>query len=128
VLQAHSIRAIVANYRMPGMDGVKLLERVQAQDLDTVRILLTGFAERDMASRAIQRGIVFRLFFEPRNIQPEFSSWKFEPSLVAREKNEIRARYFLDEQRATVHGSGNQQLARRSQAYAMRYTDRQRKN
>lgn len=68
MLRTHPIRAIVADYRMPGMDGVKLLERVQAQYLDTVRILLTGFAERDMASRAIQRGIVFRLFSKPCHI------------------------------------------------------------
>lgn len=30
VLRTHPIRVIVEDYRMPGMDGVKLLERVQA--------------------------------------------------------------------------------------------------
>jgi len=104
VLRTHPIRAIVADYRMPGMDGLKLLERVQAQYPDTVRILLTGFAERDLASRAIQRGIVFRLFSKPCNIfdlamtiRQAFFSRMVEADAQGRVHLELRAWHLVSE-------------------------------
>lgn len=43
---------IVTDMRMPGMDGTTLLARVQERSPETVRIILSGYAEREAAARA----------------------------------------------------------------------------
>lgn len=56
---------IVSDMRMPGMDGVQLLSRVKASYPDTVRIMLTGNADQDTASEAVNTGQIFRFLTKP---------------------------------------------------------------
>jgi HD-like signal output (HDOD) protein len=44
---------IVADMRMPGMDGAGLLRHVQDRHPGVVRIVLSGYAEQEMAMRAV---------------------------------------------------------------------------
>ncbi len=44
---------IVSDMRMPGIDGPALLGRVQAQWPDTIRIVLSGYADTDAAMRSV---------------------------------------------------------------------------
>jgi HD-like signal output (HDOD) protein len=44
---------IVSDMRMPGMDGATLLREVQARHPGVVRIVLSGFAEMEMALRTV---------------------------------------------------------------------------
>ncbi len=44
---------LVSDMRMPGMDGVRLLEEVSARHPETVRIVLSGQADRDTAIAAV---------------------------------------------------------------------------
>jgi len=60
---------IVADLRMPGMDGIELLERVRACAPDTVRIMLTGVADLSVAVRAVNQGQIFRFLGKP--VSPE---------------------------------------------------------
>jgi response regulator RpfG family c-di-GMP phosphodiesterase len=65
-LQNHGPYAVVvADMRMPGMDGVKLLEHMQHLAPDTVRVMLTGNAEQQTAVDAVNRGQVFRFLNKP---------------------------------------------------------------
>ncbi|MDQ3368559.1 MAG: response regulator [Myxococcota bacterium] len=53
-LASAGIAVLVSDMRMPGMDGVALLETVRASSAHTTRILLTGYADPDaMASGAM---------------------------------------------------------------------------
>ena len=56
---------VVSDYRMPGMDGIQFLSRVRAVTPDTVRILLTGYADLETATRAVNETNVFRLLTKP---------------------------------------------------------------
>ncbi len=56
---------IVADMRMPGMDGVQLLERVKGSWPDTVRMMLTGNADQETAADAVNKGQVFRFLNKP---------------------------------------------------------------
>lgn len=56
---------LMADLRMPGMDGIELLQRVRASHPGTVRVLLTGYADLEHATAAINEGHVFRLLFKP---------------------------------------------------------------
>jgi len=56
---------VVADMRMPGMDGLSLLGRIREISPSTVRILLTGDAEAAGAGQAIERGDIFRCLGKP---------------------------------------------------------------
>lgn len=55
---------IITDYKMSQMDGLQLLKEVKAIDPDVFVILLTGYAELDMAIKAINEG-VFSFFEKP---------------------------------------------------------------
>jgi response regulator RpfG family c-di-GMP phosphodiesterase len=56
---------IVADYKLPEMDGLELLKEAQKFAPETVRILLTGFANLELALKAINEGRVFKLLTKP---------------------------------------------------------------
>ncbi|MBI4775201.1 MAG: response regulator [Deltaproteobacteria bacterium] len=56
---------VVSDYRMPGMDGIQFLSRVREVTPDTVRILLTGYADLETSTRAVNETNVFRLLTKP---------------------------------------------------------------
>lgn len=56
---------VLADYRMPGMDGVTLLEEVRRRSPKTVRGLLTGFHELDIALAAVEKASVHYYLQKP---------------------------------------------------------------
>lgn len=56
---------IVSDMRMPNMDGVRLLKTAKNLYPDTVRILLTGYADQQTAIEAVNNGQVFRFLVKP---------------------------------------------------------------
>jgi putative two-component system response regulator len=56
---------VVCDLRMPGMNGIGFLSRVKEAAPDTVRIMLTGFADLQTAMEAVSEGSVFRFLSKP---------------------------------------------------------------
>lgn len=56
---------IVSDMRMPGMDGVQLLSRVKDSYPHVVRMMLTGNADQETASEAVNAGQIFRFLTKP---------------------------------------------------------------
>lgn len=56
---------IVSDMRMPEMDGVQFLSRVRSLSGDSVRIALTGYADIQTASNAVNDGAIFRFLTKP---------------------------------------------------------------
>jgi DNA-binding NtrC family response regulator len=53
---------VIADYRMPGANGVELLARIRAECPSTVRVLLTGYSDIDIAMEALEKaGVHFYL-------------------------------------------------------------------
>ncbi|MBK6846792.1 MAG: response regulator [Proteobacteria bacterium] len=60
---------IVADYRMPGMNGGEFLERVRREWPQTQRILVTASSDAQMIEDVMRRGGIFRLLLKPFETQ-----------------------------------------------------------
>lgn len=58
---------VIADFMMPGMDGIQFLDRWGFLAPDTTRVMLTGHANLDTAIDAVNRGKVFRFLTKPIN-------------------------------------------------------------
>ena len=56
---------VVADLRMPGMDGIQFLTRVKEISPDTIRMMLTGHADLSTAIDAVNEGNIFRFLTKP---------------------------------------------------------------
>ena len=65
IVRREPVAVVVSDNLMPGMRGVELLSRVRDISPDTVRVLLTGYADLPTAIEAINRGEVFRFHVKP---------------------------------------------------------------
>ena len=60
-----SIAVIVSDQYMPEMNGIELLQVVRSIAPTMVRIMITGFADLDVAMQAVNMGNVFRFLMKP---------------------------------------------------------------
>ena len=55
-IETAPVDAVVSDYRLPGTDGIELLERVRAVDPDLPFVLLTGRGDEQVATAALSAG------------------------------------------------------------------------
>ena len=65
VLSRHAIDVVVSDMRMPEMDGAKFLSQARENWPDTVRILLTGYADINATISAVNKGNIYRYISKP---------------------------------------------------------------
>ena len=56
---------VVSDMRMPVMDGAEFLSRVRNFAPDSIRVMLTGYADTEAAMRAVNEGRIFRFLNKP---------------------------------------------------------------
>ena len=56
---------VVSDMRMPGMDGVEFLATVRTLSPDSVRVMLTGCDDMEVAVRAVNDGCIFKFLSKP---------------------------------------------------------------
>jgi len=64
-LRERRFHVLVSDQRMPGMSGVELLREARALAPDTVRLLLTGYADLAAIVGSVNEGEVFRYVSKP---------------------------------------------------------------
>jgi response regulator RpfG family c-di-GMP phosphodiesterase len=65
IFRRNSIGVVLSDQRMPRMDGITFLEKIQTLNPDAVRLLLTGYSCRDSAIEAVNRSGVFMYLTKP---------------------------------------------------------------
>jgi response regulator RpfG family c-di-GMP phosphodiesterase len=65
VEQEGPFAVVVADMRMPDMNGIQLLQKIQSIAPHTVRIMLTGNADLGTAMHAVNEGNIFRFLEKP---------------------------------------------------------------
>ncbi|MFC5500096.1 response regulator [Caenimonas terrae] len=63
--RGEAFAVLLTDYRMPEQDGMSLLRRVQRDFGHLVRILVTAYAEKDLAIAAVNEGRVMRILEKP---------------------------------------------------------------
>ncbi|MDF1610820.1 MAG: HD domain-containing phosphohydrolase [Stygiobacter sp.] len=56
---------VVSDFNMPGMKGLEFLKKFHEINPDTVKILLTGYADLQLVINAINEGYIFRFLTKP---------------------------------------------------------------
>ncbi|MFH1495662.1 MAG: EAL domain-containing protein [Pseudomonadota bacterium] len=65
LLATHPVGVIISDQRMPEMNGIELLRTVRKLHPDTVRIMLTAYADQQVIAAAINEGAVYKFIFKP---------------------------------------------------------------
>lgn len=67
LLEKEPVHVVVSDYRMPEMNGVEFLRKVARGWPDTVRIVLSGYAEMAVVVEAINEGGIYKYLSKPWN-------------------------------------------------------------
>lgn len=64
-LATHPAQVILSDQRMPSMSGTDFLRRVKELHPDTVRIVLSGYADLDTITSAVNEGAIYKFLHKP---------------------------------------------------------------
>ena len=92
----NSADLIIADYMMPHMDGIELLAQIKALQPEATRILLTGYADKESAIRAINQVGLFQYLEKP---------WDNDQLLLAI-RNGLEKRFLVKRLRETISELG----------------------
>ena len=65
LLRIEPVDVVISDHLLSGMSGLEFLKLVRDRHPDTVRIMLTGHADMDMAIKAINHGEIYRFLTKP---------------------------------------------------------------
>jgi len=67
VLETEPVHLVMSDQRMPGMTGVEFLQKVKERYPNTVRVVLSGYADVGVMVDAINQGEIYRFLTKPWN-------------------------------------------------------------
>jgi len=67
IIEKENVQIIISDYRMPGMNGVDFLKEARKKWPDTVRIVLSGYADTAAIVSAINEGQIYKFVPKPWN-------------------------------------------------------------
>jgi len=76
ILREKEVHVVISDYRMPEMNGVEFLSRVREESPETIRMILSGFADATAVVDAINDGQVYKFLAKPWNDQDILSTVK----------------------------------------------------
>lgn len=84
---------VISDLRMPGIDGIEFFSQLKNRCPDTIRIMLTGYADIGAAISAVNKGHVFRFLAKPcpeQEMHDALAAGVRQYRLVTAEKEFIR--------------------------------------
>jgi diguanylate cyclase (GGDEF)-like protein/PAS domain S-box-containing protein len=65
LLAMHAVQVIISDQRMPIFDGAEFLSRVKEMYPETVRLVLSGYAEINAVTNAVNQGGIYKFLTKP---------------------------------------------------------------
>jgi DNA-binding NtrC family response regulator len=65
ILKQHPVHVVMTDQRMPEITGVELLQRVQGEWPDAIRMIFTGYSDIKAVIEAVNQGHIFRYITKP---------------------------------------------------------------
>jgi len=65
--EAPQVQVVISDYRMPGMNGVDFLKEVYCRHPETIRIVLSGYADTASVVAAVNEGQIYKFIPKPWN-------------------------------------------------------------
>jgi signal transduction histidine kinase len=69
LVRTHEVAVLLADQRMPGMTGAELAEKVRVESPETIRMIITAYADLGAAIDSINRGHVHRYMRKPWEVR-----------------------------------------------------------
>lgn len=67
LIDQHVIQVAISDQRMPGMAGTEFLRKVKERQPETIRVVLSGYADLASILEAINKGEIYRFLTKPWN-------------------------------------------------------------
>ena len=67
ILNCERVHLIISDHRMPGVTGAELLKEIKQRWPETIRIMLTGYADVQSIMGAVKDGAVYKFITKPWN-------------------------------------------------------------
>ncbi|MDQ5947131.1 MAG: hypothetical protein QG619_2563 [Pseudomonadota bacterium] len=90
ILETQTFDLVISDMRMPEMDGARFLEQVFKRYPDTVRILLTGYADITSTIEAVNKGQIYRYVSKPWDDQELLLTVRQALDLKALQREKLR--------------------------------------
>jgi len=65
LMAEHNVQVVLSDQRMPGMNGTEFLGRARALYPETIRIILSAYADLETVVEAVNRGTLFKFLTKP---------------------------------------------------------------
>ncbi len=67
IMEREKVHLVISDHRMPGMTGAELLKEIKQKRPETIRIMLTGYADIQSIMGAVNEGAVYKFITKPWN-------------------------------------------------------------
>ncbi|NTV91361.1 MAG: response regulator [Clostridiales bacterium] len=68
ILSKNPVDMVISDVRMPSMNGCELLEKVRTMYPGIIRVILSGYMERDIIPRAMEDGLAKLYILKPWDV------------------------------------------------------------
>ncbi|MBN1412377.1 MAG: response regulator [Spirochaetales bacterium] len=65
IMKNNQVNVVVADLRMPEMDGIELLKQVKSSYPDCIRLVLTAYSDKESVMKVIKEGEVWKYILKP---------------------------------------------------------------
>ena len=98
IVKKEEVDIVISDHLMPKMSGIELLEKVRQIRPDTIRIVLTGHAQLQMAIDAINKGQVYKFLTKPWDDTALLQDIRMAARVVRLERENLRLRAQVEQQ------------------------------
>ena len=92
-LEEQEFDVVISDFKMPGINGLQLMEQVRSRYPDTIRILLSGQVDLTEVTRAFNTGLIAQFLVKP---------WRDDEELISAVQLAARSRKALVQSRALL--------------------------